>query len=482
MGTDLDKVMNRDSCFKYPIINAQTQTRLLRLSPDHTTNRYMSYSLEIFDLSNLHSTEYAALSYTWGHATSIEDIYEISINEQPFFVRRNLFDFLTTAAGKGVSGLFFVDAICINQLDSTERLSQVREMARVYRNANKVVSWLGIPETIQDLANVRILAQTRDKMSCGHWSGQQWDGFKYLSYHPYWSRVWIVQEVLLARSVEVWCWFFIFPLTLFAGVISPNFQLPEVRLSGDGRPRTVINAISRSCSPAEKIITHRARHVFRPIADPLAQGTAVGTLEEMTTGLMRPYMVTETYQSHTPDLIHEVIQKFGMLECSDPRDKLYGFLGVLRDSTRAKVNPNYAMPVSYAFRQALKIGLEETGGEYWFGMYSRSREHVYSIWLAYYCDVRDAFNMEDSESMAILQEVVAELRSEARMTEPMVEELWRRSFVSLDYEDFEIFPDFEKLLQVAAPVADEKNRLRESLLRRSKAFEKLRRRKLLPHK
>ncbi|KAI0886325.1 HET-domain-containing protein [Annulohypoxylon maeteangense] len=420
MSDNLDRILNRDGHFKHPIINSQTQARLMRLSPNRTKNRRLQYRLEVFDLSSFSSIEYTALSYTWGRAVSVDELYEILIDDQPFFVRRNLYNFLATAAGKETSGLFFVDAICINQLNSAERQHQVQQMTRIYRNANNVISWLGVPETVQDLDSVRILAQTRGR----------WDGFQYISYHPYWSRVWILQEVLLAQRVEVWCWYFTFPLDLFAGIDSSkvNYHISQVRLSSDGRPQTVVDAISRSCSPAERIITHRTRHVFRPIVDPLAQGTAVGTLEEMIKALAYPYMATETYQSSIPDLIHQVVRKFGMLQCSDPRDKLYGFLGILKDNSRAKVNPDYTMPISYAFRQALKIGLEEIGGEHWFGLYSTSRNQVYTILLTYYCDVRDAFDMEDSNSMAILEEVVAELRSEALTTEPMAEELWREWF------------------------------------------------------
>ncbi|KAI1101879.1 HET-domain-containing protein [Jackrogersella minutella] len=450
MCNDFDKVLNREYYFKYPAINTKTQVRLLRVSPNCAAVREMHYSLETFDLSNLPSTHYTALSYTWGHATSTDEIDEISINGQPFFVRKNLYDFLETANGKRESGMFFVDAICINQLDSTERLCQVREMACIYRNANKVIAWLGVPETAQELASVRFLAQIKDRSGCANWTAQQWDGFRYLSYHPYWSRVWVVQEVLLARSMEIWCWYFTFSLSLFMGISPTCLSSPsKVRFSADGRPRTAFHAISHSCSPAEKIITHRTRHVLRPIADPLAQGTAVGTLEEMTKGLKCPYTASKTYQSRVPDLIHKIIQKFGMLECLDPRDKFYGFLGVLKDSSRVKVNPDYTMPVSYAFRQALEIGLEEIGGEHWVGMHSRQYIQAYDIWLAYYCDVRDAFNMNDGEGMSILREVVAEIRHKARLRDPMLEGSLARNFMSHN-EDIETFPDLEKLLRISA--------------------------------
>ncbi|KAI1409843.1 HET-domain-containing protein [Hypoxylon sp. FL1857] len=439
----------------------------------------MQYRLEAFDLSELPSTQYAALSYTWGCATSMDDIYEIVINDQPFFVRRNLFDFLDTAAGKGENGLLFVDAICINQLDSVERMFQVREMARVYRNASKVIAWLGIPESAQKVAEVRSLGQMKDIANCANWTAEQWEGFKYLSHHPYWNRVWIVQEVLLAQSMEVWCWYFTFPLSLFTSGSSISLPSYEVRYSEDGRPRSVVDAISCSRSPAERIITHRTRHVLRPIADSLAQGTMVGTLEEITAGLMRPYMVAETYQSHIPDLIHRVVRKFGMLNCTDSRDKLYGFVGLLKDSSRAKVNPDYTLPVSYAYRQALEIGLEEICNEYCTGAHVRRPDRVYDIHVAYYCDVRDAFSMEDDESMSILQEVLSEF---SRRTPPMsdtIEMIWTHPFIE-NNRYLIMLRNFEQLLHIAVPAGDGERLRLESRRLRNKAHKRSRLSNIFP--
>ncbi|ETR98561.1 heterokaryon incompatibility, partial [Trichoderma reesei RUT C-30] len=86
---------------------------------------------------------YRALSYTWGAATSPEHVRTIRVSDQDFVVRQNLFDFLCSAAARKEEGLFFIDAICINQLDLDERQAQVQSMALIYRRATAVISWLG---------------------------------------------------------------------------------------------------------------------------------------------------------------------------------------------------------------------------------------------------------------------------------------------------------------------------------------------------
>ncbi|KAI1370223.1 HET-domain-containing protein [Hypoxylon crocopeplum] len=472
MCEEIDKILNRKSGFRYSAIDASTQVRLLRLSPDRGRAREMEYILETVDLSDLSRIEYTALSYTWGHATCIDDIHEITIDGQPFFVRRNLFDFLSTALGKGKSDLLFIDAICINQLDSAERQAQVREMARVYRRASTVLAWLGIPEVDRERDDVRALSRANgSREGCADWTAAQWAGFRYLSYHP----------LLDACKLEVWCWYFTFPLSLFAGASSAQTALPELRFSKGGLPRTVVDGVSLSCNPAARIINHRTRLVLRPINDPLAQGTAIGTLDEMTLGLTRPYMKGETYQSQVPDLIHEVIRKFGGLQCSDPRDKLYGFLGILKDSSRAKVNPDYTKDINYAYRQALKIGLEEIGGEYWTWPYARRADNTYAICLAYYCDVREAFGMGDDESMSMWRDVVSELRCQTHITNPMAD-VERQHPLGWYDPDIKVYPDFEKMFQASLPHNYEVGPSRKFHEKRRRIIDRVCQRKLFPHR
>ncbi|KAI2619762.1 HET-domain-containing protein [Hypomontagnella submonticulosa] len=482
MSDDLDKILNRQFGFKYGVISPQTQVRLLRLYPRHARLRNLQFNLETFQLSDLPSIQYSALSYTWGRATSIDDIREIVIDGQLFFVRRNLSDFLNTATGKGKSGLFFVDAICINQLDYTERVSQVREMARVYRNAAEVIAWLGHPDTQQDLDNVRSLGQERDCSDCTHWTKQQWAGFRYLSYHPYWTRVWIVQEVQLAKRIEVWCWYFTFPLSLFRNI--PLNTLPwrrKLRFSAEGRPHIEVDAVSRARSPAERIVSDRTRLVLRETDDSLAQGTLVGTLDEMITELTRPHMTAETYQSQLPDSIHQLVRKFGMLECSDPRDKLYGFLGMLKESRRAQVDIDYTKEVGYAYRQALKIGLGEIGGDYWAEAHYWEPDVLYGTCLGYYCDARDAFGMGDDESMSILQEIITELCAETQF-EGDLAEFERRHPLLWHQADLGTLLTFDKIMLYAARLKEEEELSRNPPERWRKILNKGPLRKLLSHR
>jgi hypothetical protein len=62
---------------------------------------------------------------------------------------------------------FWADAVCINQVDPEEKSRQIPLMPRIYRNASKVLVWLGSgidgeSETMQSLARSgKLPAKTR---------------------------------------------------------------------------------------------------------------------------------------------------------------------------------------------------------------------------------------------------------------------------------------------------------------------------------
>ncbi|KAE8443939.1 hypothetical protein EG329_001249 [Mollisiaceae sp. DMI_Dod_QoI] len=446
MYEELDRKLNRETGFKYPTIDSQRQARLLQLAPGRTSLKPI-YTLKVVDLEDMRGTHYKALSYTWGKVDGRDDVREIRIDGQPFFIRRNLFDFFAEAVSRDEYGLFFIDAICINQLDHRERQCQVQEMARIYRNASEVIAWLGLPDPAE-VDNVQALSQVTNNPHghCATWTSSQWEGFRYISYHKIWSRIWIVQEVLLASSMTVWCGSCTFPLTLLGG-ISGREQGPETKFALNGRPNSVMSAASRLRSPAQNITGHRLRHVLQPLKDHTAQGTSVGTMEEMMANLRKRSEKIVTYQSQVPDLL-QVLRKFGKLDCSDPRDKLYGLLGLLDERTRAKVQPDYTKPVSYAYYQALKIGLQELYGERRGVIYPDQWEGTVDSYLGYYCDARDAFGMEDGESLSILRRVLDELDFQSWARDAVFEMETQQQFVWRDAE-IGVYPDFKELLKLA---------------------------------
>lgn len=435
MDLGLDKTLNREHGFAYPAMRPAHQVRLLRCVPGRQ-GRPRTYQLIVVSLADLRSLRYRALSYAWGRAQSRGQVQKIVVNEQPFFIRRNLADFLSTAATKNKYGLFFVDAICVNQLDDEERRCQVKEMARVFRLANEVVAWLGAPPPAQvaSLQKLR-LAKGQDRAA---WTDVQWEAFHYLSHHPYWSRLWAVQEILLAPHVVLWCGPFTFSLSMLSSSRRGVTSAPA-RHDADGRPSSLGGRVAGQYSPAQTIITHRLCQTMQSSFDALAQGASVGTLEEITQNLARPPNRPAVYQSRMPEPLHHVLATFGQLSCSDPRDKLYGILGLLREETRANIEVDYTKDVGFAFYQALSAGLDEIFRERVPVTPQKAPTEPDGAYLQYYYVVRDSFEMDYGDSVGMLRRFVREFR-EQKWGTGIVDARWH-------YAEMGMLRDFRALLE-----------------------------------
>lgn len=78
--------------------------------------------------------------------------------------------------------------ICIDQTSVLEKKHQIHSMQQIYSPVTKVAVWLGRPDT--DAAMTELLES--DKLSV------RTVALGVVAAHPYWKRVWIVQELVSA--------------------------------------------------------------------------------------------------------------------------------------------------------------------------------------------------------------------------------------------------------------------------------------------
>jgi hypothetical protein len=161
----------------------------LKVEPQLDTKALVKCELVTFSMAERAALpEYVAVSYRWG---TEDEVLPIEINGHTFTVRRNMLLFLMQMVLETSRKWFFVDAICINQNDAAEKASQVNMMRAVYKNAERVLVWIGwvskealreeqSEDDDEDTAALRMMARDR-----------------------YWTRLWIVQEILLAKQLEV---------------------------------------------------------------------------------------------------------------------------------------------------------------------------------------------------------------------------------------------------------------------------------------
>ncbi|KAF7670893.1 hypothetical protein GT037_011021 [Alternaria burnsii] len=147
--------------------------------------------------------QYIAGSYVWGPP---EPSKTILLDGKRFKVRENLFHFLRAFRNRHQSQVIWIDAICINQEDVEERNHQVQVMKRIYSSAKCVNCWLGHDADqkppasrlgVSPVTDLWYLRRPIDKRS------RQLEQAEHLVKAEYWTRMWIVQEFLLAKDLTL---------------------------------------------------------------------------------------------------------------------------------------------------------------------------------------------------------------------------------------------------------------------------------------
>lgn len=167
---------------------------------------------------------YEALSYAWGDPKATK---RISLNGKNHWITVNLYEALLNLRQESSDRILWVDALCINQKYHQEKNHQIRHMAAIYRQAERVIFWLG-PSTLETnilLGALKQLHLQSSKMACRNWSvddkrwanlwsditpdpsvhPQYWKGLRDLLNRTYFTRVWILQECAHANTGIIAC-------------------------------------------------------------------------------------------------------------------------------------------------------------------------------------------------------------------------------------------------------------------------------------
>ncbi|KAH8907342.1 hypothetical protein BR93DRAFT_692937 [Coniochaeta sp. PMI_546] len=244
---------------------SQTSIRLLKITHAHIPEegeRSVWFTISCFELDE--APDYLALSYTWTDpmrsdvfstdesepgvsgrplvASSAPDTRSHDPDDTPAFIgdrkyraTKNLRDGLAQILLSGLgSNWIWADAVCIDQENDAEKEVQVGMMDEIYSRAMAVVVWLGADTTDLDefawihgeffealnrfiVENGVEAVQGQQGLDPaftsrlgvtppgGDWTGVWHKYFSFCRRRRWFSRVWIVQEVVLARHVIVLC-------------------------------------------------------------------------------------------------------------------------------------------------------------------------------------------------------------------------------------------------------------------------------------
>lgn len=227
-----------ESYFKHePLKDNKGMIRLIKLLPSKAPTKRISCEILHVSLSN--PPDYEALSYTWGGQEADCVIY---CKEKRLLVTRTLYLALARLRMLDDSRLIWADAVCIDQKNTAEKTHQVRTMKEIYQAAQRVVIWLGEDEgnshsaiallgrlvdvwrqqqqhldnskTNDTSANERgplskvavgLLQKDRTRLGIPPSHDPSYTALDALFERPYFRRVWIVQEIAMAREIQVLC-------------------------------------------------------------------------------------------------------------------------------------------------------------------------------------------------------------------------------------------------------------------------------------
>ena len=197
-----------NSSFKYQPLTERDSFRLIQLHPSSPAASQIECSLLHSTLS-LYDREiidhYTALSYVWGNPSQTA---QISVDGHQMTITATLEAALRDLRDDTRVLRVWADALCIDQSNVEERNQQVRQMGRIYSTAHHTVIYLGLLT-----APVERVLQATPSRSSGIWinldAGALTDitqtAENSLLNRPWFSRVWVFQELVLSRDPWVQC-------------------------------------------------------------------------------------------------------------------------------------------------------------------------------------------------------------------------------------------------------------------------------------
>ncbi|KAF1991767.1 hypothetical protein K402DRAFT_367087, partial [Aulographum hederae CBS 113979] len=319
--------------------------------------------IETFELDS--APDFWTLSYVWGSA---EFPMPIIVEGKKLEVTENLYDFLDMfhplnqpisedfEADPGV--WYWIDAICIDQSNLGERSKQVTLMGRLYQESVATIAWSGpagerswyaiplIKELAEGFQETEGIEFVREML----WDPDNrapWIALDKFFRRDWWSRVWIRQEYVLPKGLLLGCgsqWVsgrevidaldcISEAINLYSGILNstegppPNLRPEEPDsddedASEDRRPHGLI--MGNPGLDGAKASSRLVHSFFKGVKLPLWK-----LLDEITD-----------------------------VQSTDPKDQVYGLLGLACDSHHLVPKPDYSLSTAEVYATLVKNYVE----------------------------------------------------------------------------------------------------------------------------
>ena len=325
--------------------------RIMQLRRGHVKDP-IECSLIPVKLADNIDIRFTALSYVWGERSGQHSVRVNGVEDIP--LTDNLHTALIHLRKTASDIALWADAICINQEDEKEKSTQVSRMAEIYCAAEEVVAWLGGASANSDLAVKYIVDKvaqpaqpttTRRELiediqttinnpffsSRTVWKNRLRTNDNLAStiesslndlwLRPYWTRVWVVQELA-----------------------TTNFLGPKVRkcIFRCGQNRIPFSAL-------ERFLELTLDRTWYSGTDPII---APRRLVSLSRSIPRDASAKKVAQ---------ILWDSARLQSSDPLDRIYGIVSMLPMEYRKVLPVNYHLRLPALFANVLEAQIKLEG-------------------------------------------------------------------------------------------------------------------------
>ncbi|TGO40538.1 hypothetical protein BHYA_0035g00120 [Botrytis hyacinthi] len=268
--------------------------------------------------------KYEALSYVWGSTENRITAHVLGETLSTIQIGASLAVALRQLRYTDRPRTLWVDSICINQNDIPERSHEIGRMRNIFSFAYRTIIWLGeeADDSTSALSTIEHFAGQVEYIGGGlvaYTPGTKLLEWRHSNFHlPYDTKTWSSIRALFRRS-----WF------------SRVWVLQEALL-GDQRSSVQCGNTSIPFTALRKTMLVLGRKVTTP-SDIRSQ------LLSYSPGVLPDSM------RELPELLRWAKHR----NCSDPRDKIYGVLGLVSPLIAEGITCDYSIPVAEVYKSAV---------------------------------------------------------------------------------------------------------------------------------
>ncbi|TDZ32205.1 Heterokaryon incompatibility protein 6, OR allele [Colletotrichum spinosum] len=319
--------------YEYTPLN-DFQLRLLEISPQ----RMSTLKCKLITESVLSPPEYVAVSYAWGDEG---DTQELELGGIVVPVAVSLHGALKALRQRNKPVTVWIDGLCVNQQNRDEKAEQIALMAMIYGKAQSVAIWLG-PDADRSSSTVSLLKKLSREAKSPHrirellkTNERDVSAIVSLFERDYWKRLWVVQEVYVARKATVYCGSTKLPWDIYesaSDVLQTHKRDLDLYFPSNSQGRDYSRASKNQYSYAQ-ILAYQGPASF-------PNHRALDLCQQ--------------------DLLLEVMRVGRRKFASDAKDKVFGILGLLTPDIRSELRVDYGASVKQVYTNVVDVILHTT--------------------------------------------------------------------------------------------------------------------------